>query len=110
MVEESFDSFEKYEEAQKRTSGPKSNLINSVLGLCGESGEVADLIKKKEFQGHPLDREKLVEELGDVLWYLSEAARAIDSNLAEIARANIEKLRKRYPDGFSEERSIFREK
>ncbi|MGP6207118.1 nucleoside triphosphate pyrophosphohydrolase family protein [Cuniculiplasma sp. SKW3] len=109
MTQESLNSFEKYEEQQKRTAGPRSNLINAALGLCGESGEVADLIKKVEFQGHSFNRDKIIEELGDILWYLSEAARAINSNLSEIAQANIDKLKKRYPKGFSEERSIFRD-
>ncbi len=103
------DSFKEYEKMQARTSGEKSNLINAALGLCGEAGEVADLIKKSEFQGHELSEEKLVEELGDILWYISEAARLINVSLCEIAEKNILKLKKRYPDGFSTERSVNRE-
>ncbi len=109
MQDDTFDSFSEYQRHQKRTAGPRSNLINAVLGLCGESGEVADIVKKHEFQGHVMDREKLIEELGDVLWYLSEAARSIDVDLADIAKKNIHKLSLRYPDGFSEQRSIFRD-
>ncbi len=84
-------------------------LINSVMGLCGESGEVIDLVKKHVSHGHPLNREKLIDELGDVAWYLAECADAIGITLEEVLVHNIEKLKKRYPEGFSTERSINRE-
>jgi NTP pyrophosphatase (non-canonical NTP hydrolase) len=80
------------------------------MGLCGESGEVIDILKKHIFHGHELDREHLLEELGDVAWYLNEAAYALDSSLEEIFDRNIAKLKKRYPQGFDKERSINREK
>lgn len=84
-------------------------LINSVMGLCGESGEAIDIVKKHIFQGHELDREHLIEELGDIAWYLAEAAFALDVDLDDILSKNIQKLKKRYPDGFSKEKSINRE-
>ena len=84
-------------------------LINSVMGLCGESGEAIDIVKKWLAQGHPLDREHLAGELGDVAWYLAEAATALGMPLEDILRANLEKLERRYPDGFSTERSVGRE-
>ena len=84
-------------------------LINSVMGLCGESGEVIDLVKKHVSHGHPLNREKLIDELGDVAWYLAECAEAIGVTLEDVLAHNIEKLKKRYPEGFSTERSINRE-
>ena len=80
-------------------------LINSVMGLCGESGEAIDIVKKWMAHGHELDKEHLAKELGDIAWYLAEAATALDMNLEEILAANIEKLKKRYPEGFSCERS-----
>ena len=83
-------------------------LINSVMGLCGESGEAIDIVKKHLFQGHDLDREKLKKELGDIAWYLAEAATALDMDLDDILGANIEKLRRRYPEWFDAERSIHR--
>ena len=83
-------------------------LINSVMGLCGESGEAIDIVKK--WLGHPLDREHLAKELGDVAWYLAEAATALDLDLEDILRANLEKLERRYPDGFSTEKSVGRDK
>ena len=88
----------------------KDILVNSVMGLCGESGETVDIVKKHLFHGHPLDKEKLVKELGDVAWYLAEAATALDIPLEEIFEKNIEKLKSRYPDGFDTEKSINRTK
>ena len=85
-------------------------LINSVMGLCGESGEAIDIVKKWLAQGHTLDREHLAKELGDVAWYLAEAATALDLDLEDILRANLEKLERRYPDGFSTEKSVGRDK
>lgn len=84
-------------------------LTNGVLGLSGESGECADIVKKHLFQGHELDTEKLANELGDVAWYLAVTAEAIGLNLEIVLQMNVDKLRKRYPDGFSADRSIHRE-
>ena len=86
----------------------KDVLINGVMGLCGESGEAIDIVKKWLAQGHELDKEKLAKELGDICWYLAETATALDLSLEEIMTANIEKLKKRYPDGFDADRSINR--
>ncbi len=86
----------------------KDVLINSVMGLCGEAGEAIDIVKKHLAQGYGLDREALAKELGDVAWYLAEAATALDMELEDILAANIEKLRRRYPAGFSAEGSINR--
>ena len=80
-------------------------LINSVMGLCGEAGEAIDIVKKWMAHGHELDREHLAKELGDIAWYLAEAATALDLSLDEILEANIEKLKKRYPQGFDMARS-----
>ena len=80
-------------------------LINSVMGLCGEAGEAIDIVKKWMAHGHELDREHLAKDLGDIAWYLAEAATALDLSLNDILEANIEKLRKRYPQGFDTERS-----
>ena len=89
--------------------GKKDVLINGVMGLCGESGEVIDIVKKHLAQGHELDREKLIKELGDVAWYLAETAYALDVDLETVLEGNIDKLRKRYPEGFASERSVNRE-
>jgi NTP pyrophosphatase (non-canonical NTP hydrolase) len=84
-------------------------LCNAVMGLCGEAGECIDLVKKYIHQGHELNTEKLIDELGDVLWYIAEAADALRIPMDTIAQRNIDKLIKRYPEGFTTERSINRE-
>ena len=101
-----------YQELAMATLNPELNkkdvLINSVMGLCGESGEAIDIVKKWLAQGHELDKERLTKELGDIAWYLAEAATALDLPLEQILQANIDKLKKRYPDGFEIKRSIVR--
>ena len=86
----------------------KDVLINGVMGLCGESGEAIDIVKKWLAQGHELDKKKLAKELGDIAWYLAETAYALDIPLEDILQANIDKLKKRYPEGFDAQRSINR--
>lgn len=76
-----------------------------ALGIAGEAGEVADLIKKHIGHGHELDKSKLVRELGDVLWYVAGLATVLGVPLSEVAQVNISKLSKRYPNGFSSEAS-----
>ena len=87
----------------------KDVLINGVMGLCGESGEVIDIVKKHLAQGHELDKEKIIKELGDVAWYMAEIATVLDVELEDVLMQNIEKLKKRYPEGFSTEKSVNRE-
>lgn len=91
------------------TKAPSSKIENGLLGLFGEGGECADTLKKYLFQGHELDKDHMIEELGDVLWYCAELAAGLGVTLEEVAQRNIDKLRRRYPDGFSAERSINRE-
>lgn len=102
-----------YQTLALRTLNPelseKDVLINGVMGLCGESGEAIDLVKKHLAQGHPLDSEKLAKELGDIAWYLAETAHAIGYSLEDILKMNIDKLAARYPEGFSSDRSMNRE-
>ena len=86
----------------------KELLLNSALGLCGESGEVADLVKKYRFQGHDLDFEHIAKELGDIAWYLAVGAYSIGYDLEKILQMNVDKLKARYPDGFSADRSLHR--
>lgn len=83
-------------------------LLNGVMGLNGEAGEVIDLVKKARFQGHELDTEKLMKELGDIAWYLAVTAISIGYSLSDVFDANIAKLQKRYPDGFDKARSMNR--
>jgi NTP pyrophosphatase (non-canonical NTP hydrolase) len=76
-------------------------VLNSALGLCGEAGEVAELLKKYYFHGKPLSLADLQDELGDVLYYLTVLAVENGFDLTEIAGRNILKLKRRYPDGFA---------
>lgn len=106
-------TFNEYQKLAMRTSNKElskaMHMMNGALGLCGESGEVADLVKKCWMQGHNLDQAHIAKELGDCLWYLAETATAIGYDLGTIAQMNIDKLIRRYPDGFSSERSQHRE-
>lgn len=86
----------------------KDMLINGVMGLCGESGEAIEIVKKHIAHNHELDKEHLAKELGDVAWYLAETATALGYSLEDILKMNIEKLKNRYPDGFDTEKSIHR--
>lgn len=105
-------TFYSYESAAMRTinttNSDQANLINAALGLTGEAGEVADLVKKHIYHGHPLDKDKIVKELGDVLWYIAQACHAINVPMDVVALKNIEKLLARYPVQFSAEKSINR--
>lgn len=77
-----------------------------ALGVAGEAGEVADLIKKLYYHGGsdkkgPITRERILDESGDVIWYLTALLDSFDFTLEECMKANIAKLRKRHPNGFS---------
>ena len=100
-----------YQNMAARTSNTvgEDKILNGCLGLAGEAGEVIDLYKKHMFQGHVLDIDKMAEELGDVLWYCAEIASGLGMDLGEVARRNVDKLRRRYPNGFDAVRSVNRE-
>jgi NTP pyrophosphatase (non-canonical NTP hydrolase) len=107
--------FNKYQKDSSATSGAFQDLYSDQarlaiagLGLAGEAGEVVDYLKKVVGHGHKLDKDKLVKELGDVLWYVAEICSAINADMSDVAQQNIDKLKARYPDGFSSERSINR--
>lgn len=71
------------------------------LGVAGEAGEVADLVKKALFHGHDIDPVQIKKELGDVLWYVAALADEYGLTLSEVMEANIAKLEARYPSGFT---------
>lgn len=89
----------------------QDNLTLSALGLTGESGEFADIVKKHRYHRHPFTDEmqqKLFLELGDILWYVAVAAETLGVKLSAVMQANVDKLRARYPQGFSPEASLNR--
>ena len=102
-------NFKEYTEKMKRTAGSlelnNENLCWGAMGISGEAGDVTDYLTKVVFHCHELNKEKLAEELGDVLWYLACTAELIGYDLENIAEMNIEKLKKRYPEGWDVERS-----
>jgi len=94
-----------YREEVARTAGflpdQKANLSMGALGLAGEAGEVADMLKKHLYHNKPLDRNELIKELGDVRWYLEFLLLVTGVSMETVENINVEKLRKRYPSGFS---------
>ncbi|MEB9905451.1 MULTISPECIES: nucleoside triphosphate pyrophosphohydrolase family protein [Bacillus] len=109
-----------YQEAALRTWNTNQDfggrVLNAALGLSGESGEIADIVKKAIFHGHGFDpahcpgeedgnTHKIALELGDILYYISIMSHEMGYTLEDIAQMNIAKLTKRYPDGFSREAS-----
>ncbi|HFU7075477.1 nucleoside triphosphate pyrophosphohydrolase family protein [Bacillus cereus] len=111
---------DKYQEAALRTWNTNQDfggrVLNAALGLSGESGEVADIVKKAVFHGNGFDpahcpgeeegnTHKIALELGDILYYISIMSHEMGYTLEDIAQMNIAKLAKRYPEGFSREAS-----
>jgi NTP pyrophosphatase (non-canonical NTP hydrolase) len=103
-----------YQDATERTAGrgpgdtTERRYLNFALGLAGEAGEVAEIIKKAIFHSHKIDQIRLLDELGDCLWYIATMASTAGFTLREVAEYNIHKLQARYPEGFSVERSLER--
>ena len=98
-----------YQIAALRTANKELNraelLLDGILGMAGEAGECADIIKKHLFQGHELDKEHLIKECGDVAWYLAITAWALGYPLDDVLTKNVEKLNARYPNGVAEDLS-----
>lgn len=96
----------------KQPTQDQQRLLNAATGIAGEAGELSDLVKKHVFHEHPLTEEmkkKFFFELGDTLYYLAVMATTLGFSIEDVMAGNVEKLRKRYPDGFSSERSINRD-
>ncbi len=101
QLEYGFDSYQK--DAARTRNNELSHIEamhNIAYGLTGEVGEVVDVLKKSHFKGQPLDLEKLKGELGDLLWYFADACTTLGISMSDVAKANIEKLRLRHPNGF----------
>lgn len=105
-------TLEEYQQEVMRTCGHADfheRLMMSAMGLAGEVGEVNDILKKHLWHGHNLDHEKLKIEIGDVAWYLTLLCNTLEMTLEEVLEANIQKLKRRYPAGFSSDASKNRE-
>lgn len=105
-------TLDEYQSAAARTANtrlePADLLLDHAAGLAEEGGEVLALVRKHRYQGHPLDGERLAKELGDALWCLAGVARLAGLSLDAVAEGNLEKLRRRFPEGFSEDASLTR--
>ena len=109
--------FKSFIESLNNLDGKGANinrLATAGVGLAAESGEFLEIVKKMVFQGKPWNadnREHLIIELGDVLWYVAQACMALEVSFDDVVATNVEKLKKRYPGGefdvyHSENRSI----
>ena len=79
-----------------------NRLTTAAVGISAEGGEFMEIVKKMVFQGKPWNddnREHLIIELGDVLWYVMQACKALEIPIEEVVAGNVEKLKKRYPGG-----------
>lgn len=85
----------------------EGRLHHAVFGLTSEAGEVAGILQKV-YQGHEFDKEHIKKELGDCLWMIAEACEALDLDMDDVMQTNIDKLKARYPEGFSADRSLHR--
>lgn len=107
-------TMDEYQRESNRTApmsvSPEIRLATFALGVAGEAGEVAELVKKELGHGHDTDRLQMAKELGDVLWYVAALASMYGFTLSEIGQLNIDKLRSRYPDGFDVTKSKKRKK
>ena len=104
-------TFNNYQVLALRTASDltKEDLFfNAILGLNGEAGELADAVKKYLNQGHQLDKEAILKEAGDMMWYIAILCESLGVKMDQVATMNIEKLKKRYPQGFDSSLSIGR--
>ena len=103
---------EEYQRQSKRTLPTNFSDVelikNMCFGLGGETGEVLDIFKKYFYQGHSLDKNMIIDELGDIMFYMVNLCTLLDISMINVLEHNIEKLNKRYPKGFEVERSINR--
>lgn len=103
-----------YQELAMRTccipyEDKKGMLNHAVFGLSSEAGEVSGILQK-EYQGHPVDKEHLKKELGDCCWMIAEACTALGLDLEDVMQTNIDKLKARFPEGFTVDKSLHRAK
>lgn len=88
--------------------GHDLNMLHAAIGIGTEAGEMLDQFKRKMFYGRELDVVNVKEEIGDLMWYIAILLRELDLNFEEILQLNIDKLRARFPEKFSEHHAINR--
>ncbi|MCL2611102.1 MAG: nucleoside triphosphate pyrophosphohydrolase family protein [Defluviitaleaceae bacterium] len=96
--------FNTYQKEAIKTASKKMSpewIAYLCLGLNGEAGEVAEIIKKHLRDGAPIDKENIKKELGDVLWYIASTCEALGFTMQEVAEKNIDKLRARHGESYS---------
>lgn len=102
-------TLDEYQQSAARTANTSlagdARLVDAAAGLAEEAGEILGIVRKHVYMRHDLDRERILAELGDALWCLSAVAGAVGVTLGEVAESNLAKLRRRYPDGYSDEAS-----
>ena len=105
VTSDSSKDYQSFLESLKYLDGEGSNihrLLTAAVGISAEGGEFMEIVKKMVFQGKPWNddnREHLIIELGDVLWYVMQACKALDITIEEVVAGNVDKLKKRYPGG-----------
>jgi len=104
-----------YQELAERTSmwagkAREDRLVYAEVALAGEVGELLNYSKKGLWHGHEMRQDLMVEELGDIMWYIAEIASCLQVPLSDVATTNIDKLNVRYEDGFTSDASINRER
>ena len=99
-VDESYKDIEKYQKTALDTINNElsthDQILNCCLGIAGESGEVVDLVKKHYFQGRNLETDKIIEEIGDVMWYIANLCTSLNVSLVDVLTQNVFKLQDRY--------------
>ena len=105
-------NFDEYQKLAMRTAPSKDKLTLEMLSLHGMASEVGELhgIYQKTYQGHAMEKHHAMSEMSDLLWFIAEWCTVNEIDMNDVMAANIEKLKARYPDGFSEERSLNRAK
>lgn len=104
-------TFDEYQALARRTQNPAlkkdETLLHALFGMCSEVGEIQSMWQHV-YQGEEVDGNRLNKEIGDVLWFIAELCDAVGVNMSDVAQLNIDKLKKRYPEGFDAERSVNR--
>ena len=101
-----FNDFQRAASLTARENPFKERILVQSLGLAGEAGEVANLVKKWAWHNGPLSPDQMADELADVLWYVADLASAMGLDLEAVALGNVEKLQRRYPAGFTADGGI----